>query len=56
MLLDDPRAVVRVRDVRRDRVRTELGRRGLDLLGGAGRERESETLLSEHPSNRQADA
>ena len=56
VLLDDARAVLRLGDVRSDRVRTQLCRRRLDLLGGAGREREGKPLLAEHLCDRQPDA
>ena len=56
VLLDDARAVLRLRDVRRDRVGAELGRRRLDLLGRARGEREREALLAKHPPDREPDA
>ena len=33
----------------------KLGRRGLDLLGGAGRKRQGKSLVAEHPGDRQPD-
>ena len=56
VLGDDPRAVLRLGDVRGDGRGAELGRRRLDLLGPARDERQLEALVAQHPRDREPDA
>ena len=56
VLAHDPLAVLGLRDVGGGRGRAELGPRRFDLLGRARRERELESLVAEHPRDRESDA
>jgi hypothetical protein len=56
VLADDANRVSLVTDVRRHRVRAELGRGGLDLRLRSRGERQLEALVAEHPCDGEADS
>src|SRR6185312_12158204 len=55
VLVDDSAAVLLLRDVRGDRVRAQLGGRGLDLRLRPRGERHLEAFSSQHGGDREAD-